>query len=103
MSEFLTIEEHREFSKRMDEENARQNKRLGELEENVRDITKLAVSVERLATNMETMNKELAKQGERLEKIESEPADRWKSFLWECFKYVLVAGLAIVAAKIGGM
>lgn len=77
MSEFVTIEVHKEFEKRVEEENTRQNHRITELETAVKQIAELVSSVKVLAANMENMAKEQAKQGERLEEIEKKPAKRW--------------------------
>lgn len=66
-----------EFAKRMDEEDKRQNARLEALEKNYGLVNNLYVSVERLATNMEAMAKELSRQGDCLRDIESKPAKRW--------------------------
>lgn len=77
MSEFVTIEVHKEFERRIEEENTRQNHRITELEGAVKQISELVTSVKVLAANMETMAKEQAKQGERLEEIEKKPAKRW--------------------------
>ena len=77
MSEFVTIEVHKEFEKRVEEENDRQNHRLNSLEVGLKEVNKIAGSVERLATQMETLTKEISKQGERLEGIEQKPAKRW--------------------------
>lgn len=68
-----------EHMKRVDDENNRQNHRLENLEAEVKQISELVSSVRVLAVNIEAMNKELAKQGERLEKIEEKPAKRWDS------------------------
>ena len=68
-----------EHMKRVDDENNRQNHRLENLEADVKQISELVSSVRVLAVNIEAMNKELAKQGERLEKIEEKPAKRWDS------------------------
>jgi len=54
-------------------EDTRQNHRLEKLEDEVKSFHSIAMSVERLAINMENMLKEQAKQGERLDKIESAP------------------------------
>ena len=35
---YVTLREHEEFCKRLDEENHRQNRRIGELEETVRQM-----------------------------------------------------------------
>lgn len=64
---------------RVNDENARQNKRLDKLEEITEKINNLAESVSKLAVVMESMQKELEKHGKRLEAIEQEPAENWKS------------------------
>jgi len=45
-------------------------------EEQAKATQAMVVSIEKLALNMERMAKELEKQGERLGKLESEPAAR---------------------------
>ncbi len=82
MDNYITRQEHEEFLRRMeaewkrrDDENKRQNSRIGVLEENVRQINALTVSVEKMAVNMENMLEEQKKQGERLEALEKEPAE----------------------------
>lgn len=69
--EYLTKGEHDEFAKRMEETNTRQNKRIEILEESVKDINRLATSIEKIAINQEHMIKEQTKQGEMLEKQNS--------------------------------
>ncbi|MCI8293618.1 MAG: coiled-coil domain-containing protein 22 [Hespellia sp.] len=78
MENFITRQEHDEFSKRQDAENDRQNRRIQLLENNVRQINELTVSVKEMAVNMSNMLKELEKQGERLEALEKEPAETTK-------------------------
>lgn len=74
----ITRAEHEEFARRQDEENHRQNRRLGELEENVRQIGALATSVEKLAASMEGMLREQEKQGKRLETLENRDGEKWR-------------------------
>ncbi len=71
--------EHEEFRKAMEAENRRlsdedrrQNRRLDVIEETVRQIGSLTVSVEKLAVSMEGMLKEQAEQGKRLETLEAQ-------------------------------
>ncbi|MBR3237422.1 MAG: hypothetical protein IKF99_03195 [Oscillospiraceae bacterium] len=64
---------------RVNDENARQNKRLDRLEEQGEKLTELIASVREIALSIKGMQEEQAKQGERLEKIEQEPADNWRS------------------------
>ena len=100
MSEYVTIEAHNEFAKRVDEENNRQNHRLSELEQTVKEINRLTVSVEKMAVSMELMANELKEQGSRLEKIEQEPGDKWKNAVWIVVSALIAAG---VGALIGGV
>ena len=101
MEDAISRAEHEEFAKRMvaenqrlDDENRRQNKRLDILEENAKAQTALAVSVERLATNMENMLKEQKEQGKRLETLESRDGEMWR-------KVVAYIATAIVGTVIG--
>lgn len=68
---------HKEFAERIDAENARQNKRLDLLEQNINHINGLTVSVEKMAVNMGNMLEELKKQGKRLEALENEPVETY--------------------------
>lgn len=68
-------QEHEEFARRIDAENGRQNRRIQLLEDNVRQISTLTVSVEKMAVNMENMLVEQRKLSDRMEAIEKEPAE----------------------------
>lgn len=96
MSEYITEEVHKEFATRVDAENQMQNKRIDKLEETVKEIQRLTIAVERMAVSMEAMTKEIASQGQRLDAIEKEPADKWKNAVW-----VVVS--ALIAAAIGAL
>lgn len=98
---YLKEDVHEEFAKRVDEHQARQDKRLDGLEERYRQIQDLNTSVQRIAISIEVMTKELAKQGERLEIIEKEPAANWKKFLWLLFSALMGALLVVVGQSIG--
>ena len=85
MDTAITRAEHDEFRRTMEmenqrliDENNRQNKRLELVEESVHQISDLTISVKEMAVNMGDMLKELEKQGERLEKLEQEPAQAHK-------------------------
>lgn len=100
MDDFVTKAEHSEFSKRIEEENTRQNHRLSALEKAVESITSITVNVERLAISMENMTKELEKQGKRLDVIEDTPKKRWETLV-----AALIAGIAgfVLNAIISGV
>ena len=55
--------EHEEFARRIADQERRQDKRLELLEENVREIGALTVSVQKLAQSLELMVKEQEQQG----------------------------------------
>ena len=90
MDEFLSIKVHEEFARRIEAEEDRQNHRLNNLEDTMRQLTDLTVAVREMATSMQGMKETLERQGQRLEVIEKEPADNWKKAVW-----------LIVAAVIG--
>lgn len=99
--EFITRQEHGEFARRIDAENERQNKRLSALEETVKEINKLSLSIERMTTSIQTMTTELTKQGERIEGIEAKPGKRWEALIGGIIGAVAAAiGAAVMAGII---
>jgi hypothetical protein len=76
--EFLTVELHNEFAKRIEETDKRQDNRITELEQNFKVVQELVVSTRELAVSMETMAKELEKQGNCLRELEFKPVKRWE-------------------------
>lgn len=90
MDEFVTRPEYTEAMKRIEAEENRQNHRLEKLDEQMDTLTELVASVREIAISIKSMQADLTKQGERLEKIEQEPADNWKKAVW-----------LVVAAAIG--
>ena len=76
--EFLTVELHNEFAKRIEEADKRQDHRITELEQNFKVVQELVVSTRELAMSMEAMAKELEKQGSCLRELEFKPVKRWE-------------------------
>ena len=76
--EYISVAMHNEFAKRIDEENTRQNHRITDLEHNFKVVQELVVSTRELAISMETMAKELEKQGTCLRELEFKPVKRWE-------------------------
>ena len=74
----ITRAEHEEFRRRLEEENKRQDARIGILEDSVRQIGALATSVEKLAVSMQSMLKE---QGKRLEALEGRDGEKWRKVM----------------------
>ncbi len=86
---------------RLKEENDRQNHRISVLEDNVREISNLAASTEKLAANMENMLKVQESQSRRLDQIESRDGEKWRKAVAYIGTAILGAVMAIVFAKIG--
>ena len=97
----ITRAEHEEFKKRMEDEDHRQNKRLDAIEEEVRQIRELTVSVAKMAQSLETMTEEQKKQGERLEKIENRDGEKWRTTVAEILKIALGIVLGFIFSRIG--
>lgn len=103
MEGMITREEHEEFCRRMGAENQRladedkrQNRRIDLLEANVQKMGALAASVEKLATNMESMLREQEKQGKRLETLEGRDGEMWRKVTG----YLVTAVIGIVVGYI---
>ena len=79
--EYIGRNEHNEFVKRMEEEHTRQNKRIATVEEALKQQNKIALSVEKMAINMELMLKEQKKQGEELEELKNAPIKKWNTVI----------------------
>lgn len=101
MDDFITRAEHKEFADRINAENERQNKRLAKLEDNVEKIGELTSSVKVLAVNIDTMSKEIVKQGEKIDKLEAKPAQNWEKAVWAVGGVILTAIIALVLKQVG--
>ena len=93
---FILRREHEEFAKRQDEENHRQNRRIEELEDTVRQIGALTTAAEKLASSMESMLKEQEKQGKRLELLEGRDGEMWRKVTG----YIITTMIGIVVGYI---
>ena len=100
-SKYVTYEVHNEFARRIEDEENRQNHRLSDLETTVKQIHELTASVREMAANIGMMTKELSKQGERLEAIEKEPAQKWKQASWIVLSVILTACLTYALTRVG--
>lgn len=94
MDEFLSTEVHAEFAQRMEDEHRRINHRLESLEETIKEINRLASSVQSLAESVQRMCKEQERQSERLQVLESRDGEKWR----EVVKYLITG---VVGAVVG--
>ena len=101
MAEYIERPEYEEYKEKVDERIKRSEARIGEAETNIKSLTELTAAVKELAISMKGVEKELEKQGERLEKIETEPADTWKTVKRTIITVIITAlATAAVAALI---
>lgn len=83
---------------RLHDENERQNYRLSEVEQTIKQLNELVLSVQRISLSVESLTKEVQKQGQRLEVIEQKPAQNWNTMTRTIFTTVVSAiagGLAV--------
>ena len=81
MDEPISRAEHEEFARRIDAQEKRQDRRLELLEENVREIGALTVSVQKLAQSLQSMVKGQEQQGRRLQALESRDGEKWRKLM----------------------
>ena len=108
MDDYITRNEHNVFAEKIEAEEERQNHRISELETTVKQIQQLTISVEKMAVNIEAMVKSqnnmassLEKQGQRLDAIEREPAQKWEKAVWLVIAALIGAGITAILANIG--
>lgn len=97
----ITRAEHEEFRRRLEEENKRQDARIGILEDSVRQIGALATSVEKLALSMQSMLKEQEKQGKRLEVLEGRDGKKWRKVMGYIATVIVGVVLGYLFKRIG--
>lgn len=106
--EYVRKDVFEEHTKRMEEEDNRQNHRITKLELAIESISSIATSVERLATNMEHMVREQARQGEnlndqseRIRKLEDRDGEMWRKVASHIIISVISIVIGYFACKLG--
>jgi chromosome segregation ATPase len=99
-STYITKELHDETIRRIDDENDRQNARLSALEQGLKEVNKITLSVERLAANIETMTAEIKKQGARLDEIEQKPVKRWDTVVSGIISGIIGLLIGLISAGV---
>lgn len=100
-NEYVLKEVFEEHTKRVEDENTRQNHRISILENSISQIVQIASAVERLATNMEHMAKEQQMQGERLKTLEERDGEMWRKVVSYVITGFLSAVIGFLASKLG--
>ncbi len=95
----ISLAQHEEFrrlmdaeNKRLAEEDRRQNRRIDELEETVRQIGDLTASGKELAVSMKNMTKVQEQQGRDIEDLKNRDGEMWRKVTG----YIITAVIGIV-------
>lgn len=101
MDEYVSRVEYEERQKRIDDETRRQNHRIDKLENLTEQLSNMAASIKVMAVSLQGMQAEQKEQGERLKKIEEEPADKWNSLVKTIITVVATAVVTYMLTKGG--
>lgn len=99
--EYVTKDRYEADLARIDAEENRQNARLASLDDAVKEIGNLAISIERLAMNVASMQKTLEAQTARLTQLEEEPGDNWRKAVWIVLAAIIGAAVGAGLRSIG--
>lgn len=78
---YVSMEFHNEYAKRIEDEYKRQNKRLDNLEKAIEENRELSLSIERLTVSVQSMVEEQKAQGKRLESLENRDGEMWRKIV----------------------
>ena len=101
MEDFIPRSEYMERIGRSDDRMRDFDRRLSKVEEFGDKLQSMAISLQGMVVTLQSMQKEQAEQGERLKKIEEEPADNWKKFTWTIFACAVTGIVGFLLAKGG--
>lgn len=101
MDDFVTRHEYMERIGRSDDKIANLDRRVTKLEDMGEKLSKMAVTMEGMLSSLQYMQAEQKEQGVRLKKIEEEPGDNWKKFMWTIFACAVTGVMGWILAKGG--
>ena len=99
--QYITRHEYMERIGRSDDRMHEFDRRLSRVEDFGKELNAMAVSMKGILTTLENMQTEQKEQGDRLKKIEEEPADKWKKFTWTVFACIVTGVITFILAKGG--
>lgn len=100
-NEYITLQFHNEYAKRMAEENERQNYRLKALERSTEENRNIVISVERLTLSVKSMVEEQKSQGRRLETLENRDGESWRKAIGYLVTTIIGIVVGYIFKKIG--
>lgn len=101
MDGYMTVVQHEEYAKRMDDEHKRQNKRIDKLEENQRQINDLTLSVKELALSVKSLAEEKKDHDDRIEALENRDGEKWRDATKTVMTVVIGIIIGFIATHLG--
>ena len=89
-----------EFKKRIDDEEARQNRRIDSLETKVDKLIENNTAIQLVQQKLDLVAEDVKKVGQEVEALKKEPADNWKKAVWIVISVIITA---VVTAAIAGV
>ena len=78
MEDYVTRKEYEEHNRRMEDEHNRQNHRIGAVEDTVRQIGELTISVKEMAISVKNMSEEQKALRTDMEEVKNRDGQRWR-------------------------
>lgn len=101
MDDVVARVEHDEMKLRFEERFDRVEARVGDLEGQVRDITKSMLSIQRIELVLESIQEDNKRMMKRLEELEREPADKWRKMVWYVMTAIAGGVIALILRQVG--
>ena len=101
MDVYMTVVQHDEYAKRMDDEHKRQNKRIDKLEANQQHINDLTLSVKELALSVKSLAEEKKDHDERIGALESRDGEKWRDAMKTIMTVIIGAVIGYIATQLG--
>ena len=101
MSEFVTREEYEEHNLRMEDEHKRQNRRIEKAEQKLEDNNRLILAVQKLADNVENMQKEMLNLRNDVDEMQERDGQKWRKTTKDIAKIVLGVVIGFILKQIG--
>ena len=100
-NDYLTLVEHKEYAKRMEDEHKRQNRRIDKLEENQRQINELTLSVKELALSVKSLAEEKKDHDDRIEALENRDGEKWRDATKTVMTVIIGAFIGYIMTQLG--
>lgn len=85
----------------IDQRSKSNSHRIDELEDGQKTLTRLATSIEVMATKQEVMNTTLTKLDGKVEQLEQKPGKKWDGLVEKAVWAIVAAAIAYALAQIG--